>query len=135
MDTSAEILVVDDERVVCEGCRRVLEADGHHVQTVGTAERAIEVLTRHRFDLVLLDLKMPGCGGLTLLSRIRRVDPEAEIVVITGYPTVENAKASIRLGASEFFVKPFVPNTLRRLVGQILTCKPWKVSERCCDGY
>ena len=86
------------------------------------------------FDVALVDLRIPGSGGLSLLRAIRKVSPQTETIVITGYPSLMNAKESIRLGAFAFVAKPVVPQTLRTVVSQVLTCKPWKIQERCFNG-
>ena len=83
------------------------------------------------FDVALLDLKIPGSGGLRLLRAIRRMSPQTDVVVMTGFPSIENAKGSIRLGATDYVSKPLVPQTLRRVIGQVLSCKPWAIQERC----
>lgn len=127
----AKILVVDDEAIVCRSCRRVLAADGHDVSTALTGEEALRKIADDCFDVALLDLKIRGSGGLTVLRAIRKASPQTEVVVITGYPSIENAKESIRLGAFEYLTKPFVPQTLRTVVSQVLACKPWKMQERC----
>ena len=118
-----KILVVDDEDIVCQSYRRVLEADGHDMSTATTGEEALGKIAAGRFDVVLLDLKIPGSGGLHLLRAIRRVSPRTEVVVITGYPSVESAKEAIRFGAFDVVTKPLVPNELRRMVSQVLACK------------
>ena len=130
MWAAAKILVVDDEAVVCRSCRRVLAAEGHDVSTALTGDEAMRKIESDCFDVALLDLKMPGSGGLRVLRAIRKTSPQTEVVVITGYPSVENAKESIRLGAFDYLTKPFPPQTLRTVVSQVLTCKPWKLQER-----
>jgi DNA-binding NtrC family response regulator len=131
MRLPAKILVVDDEAVVCRSCSRVLAEDGYDVIAVFTGEDALRRLEEDCFDVALVDLKIPGSGGLRVLRAIRKASPQTEVVVITGYPSVENAKESIRLGAFDFVTKPFVPRTLRTVVSQALACKPWKMLERC----
>lgn len=131
MRRTANILVIDDEDIVRESCRRVLTADGHTVSQAESADEAMDQLEREHFDVVLLDLRIPGFNGLNLLRAIRKAAPQTDIVVITGFPSLENAKASIRLGAFDYVTKPLVPRTLSDVVTQVLTCKPWKVQERC----
>ncbi len=126
----AKILAIDDEEIVRESWRRVLVSDGHTVSVACTADEAMRMLAGEHFDVVLLDLKLPGFGGMHLLRAIRRLAPKTEIVVITGFPSLENAKESIRLGAFDYVTKPLVPRALSNVVSQVLTCKPWKVQER-----
>ena len=133
MRLPAKVLVVDDEAIVCRACLRILAADGHAVSIALTGDEALHKIEKEKdcFDVALLDLKIPGCGGLRVLRAIRKASPQTEVVVITGYPSIENAKESIRLGAFDYLTKPFVPQTLRRVVSQALACKPWKIQERC----
>lgn len=131
MRPRAKVLVIDDEDVICRSCLRVLAPDGYEVRMAFTGREALREVENDRFDLALLDLKIPGSGGLGLLRAIRKVSPETEVIVITGYPSVENAKESIRLGAFDYLTKPFVPETLRTVVSQVLACRPWKILERC----
>ena len=131
MRPPAKILVVDDEAIVSRSCLRLLSADGHEVSTALTGEEALRKIEHECFDVAILDLKIRGSGGLRILRAIRKASPQTEVVVITGYPSVENAKESIRLGAFEYVTKPFVPQTLRTVVSQVLACKPWKMQRRC----
>jgi DNA-binding NtrC family response regulator len=131
MSLPAKILVVDDDAIVCQSCQGILAADGYDVTVAQTGEEAMRRIENERFDVALLDLKIPGSGGLRLLRAIRRVSPQTDVVVMTGYPSIENAKGSIRLGATDYVSKPLVPQTLRRVIGQVLSCKPWAIQERC----
>ncbi|OHB80475.1 MAG: hypothetical protein A2V98_07280 [Planctomycetes bacterium RBG_16_64_12] len=128
----AKILVVDDEPIVCQSCRKILAADGHDVCVALSGEEALRKMENEDFDVALVDLKIPGSGGLSLVRAIRKTSPQTEVVVITGYPSIENAKESIRLGAFDYVTKPFVPETVRSVVFQALTCQPWTMMERRC---
>ena len=134
MRLPAKVLVVDDEAIVCQSCLRILALDGHEVSAASTGAEALTKLQHGDFDVALVDLRIPGSGGLSLLRAIRKVSPQTETIVITGYPSLVNAKESIRLGAFAFVAKPVVPQTLRTVVSQVLTCKPWKIQERCFNG-
>ena len=92
MAGAAKILLVDDEAAVCRTCTKVLAADGHEVSSVPNGDEALDRIENDRFDVAVLDLKMPGSGGLRVLRAIRKVSPQTEVVVVTGYPTIENAK-------------------------------------------
>jgi DNA-binding NtrC family response regulator len=126
----ATILVVDDETIVCRSCIRVLASDGHLVFMAQTGDEALRLVEQQTFDVVLLDLRIPGSGGLRVLRAIRKLSPETQVVVITGYPSLDYAKESIRLGAFEFMAKPFASQTLREMVSRALVCKPMKLIER-----
>ncbi len=126
-----KILVIDDDPIVCQSCQGILADDGHDVHIALTGEEAMRMIRSEQFDIALLDLRIPGSGGLKLLREIRKASPRTEVVVITGYPSIENAQESIRLGAFDYVAKPFVPQTLRSVIWQALSCKPWMIRERC----
>lgn len=109
----------------------MLAADGHEVNTASSGDEALQRIENDRFDVAVLDVKMPGSGGLRMLRAIRKAAPQTEVVVTTGYPSIENAKESIHLGAFDYMSKPFAPQTLCTVVSQVLACKPWKMQERC----
>jgi len=106
------VLVVDDEPGVREGCRRVLVAEGHAVDVAADARRGLKKVHRDGYDVVLVDIKMPDMSGLEMLNAIRRLDPEAVCVVITGYASYDTAVEATKLGAYDFLAKPFTPEEL-----------------------
>jgi len=101
-----QILVVDDE----EPFRFVLESElgrvGHAVRSVPSGEEALTVLAAQDFDVVLLDLKMPGMGGMEALKRMQQASVSAQVVVLTGYPTIDDAVQAMKLGAYDYLTKP-----------------------------
>jgi len=99
-----------------EACRQTLERDGCVVREAAEGTAALAVLAERRFDVVLLDLKMPGMNGLEVLSRIRMDHAQTAVVVISGFATVESAVAAMRAGAVDFVPKPFTPVALRMIV-------------------
>lgn len=116
-----KILVVDDEAGIRRGCQRVLSTAGHEVLVAESAEQALDLLARHPDTaVVLVDLRMPGLGGMELLQRLGRIVPEAVAVVITAYATIESAIEATRCGAFDFLAKPFTPDDLVRLTNKAL---------------
>ena len=116
-----KILVIDDEAGIRKGCQRVLEAGGHTLLLAGTAEQGLELLTKTLdADLVLVDLKMPGMGGLEFLAHAQEMAPETVCVVITAYATLETAIEATKRGAYDFLTKPFTPDELLRVVNKAL---------------
>ncbi|MHB1132320.1 MAG: sensor histidine kinase [Chloroflexota bacterium] len=112
MDRNISVLVVDDERGMREGCRRILE---EHVAVVATAESGEEALRRFReapFDLALVDIRMSGMGGLELLEQLRSLDPDLVTVVVTGYATLQTVIEATKRGAHDVLPKPFSPDEL-----------------------
>lgn len=118
-----QVLVVDDEKVMREGCSRILLNEGYKVFTADCGEGAIEKFDREPFDLVLLDLKLPGMGGIETLRRLKEMEPGLTILIMTGYPSIESAVKAIKLGAYDYITKPFDPDTLRIAVNRALERK------------
>jgi len=114
------ILVVDDEEVMRDSCRQVLTRQGHETQTADGGEAGLRLLTERSFDLVILDLKMPGLPGLEVLDRIKQAAPETIVVIITGHATVASAVEAMKLGAYDFLPKPFTPDELRAIINRAL---------------
>jgi two-component system nitrogen regulation response regulator NtrX len=100
------ILVVDDEAGVRASLAGILGDEGYSVSSVESGEAALAALEGRRFDLVLLDVWLPGADGLSVLRRIRERDPELPVVVISGHGTIETAVKAVRLGAQDFVEKP-----------------------------
>jgi PAS domain S-box-containing protein len=117
---TGRILVVDDERGMREGCRRILESDGHRVTTAESGEEALGVFSKGAFDLALLDLKMAGMSGLELLLRLREIDPNVVCVMVTAYATLETAVQATKSGAYDYVAKPFTPDELTSVVDRAL---------------
>lgn len=114
------LLVVDDEKIMRDSCSRVLEKEGYMVCVADCGEGAIEAFGRQSFDLVLLDLKMPGMKGIETLSRLKEMDPGVTILIMTGYPSIETAVKAIKLGAYDYLTKPFTPDALRIAINRAL---------------
>jgi DNA-binding NtrC family response regulator len=91
MVPNPRILVVDDEEIVCESCKRILEEDGYEVETALSGKEAFEKMKENPFDIVMTDLKMPGIDGMEVLRTFRKDYPDAIIIMITGFSTVETA--------------------------------------------
>jgi len=114
----ASILVIDDELGIREGCRRVLARADHRVAVAATGEEGWQQVQSDQFDLVLLDVMMPGIGGMELLKRVVAFDPDLICIIITGYATIELAVQAIKQGAYDFIAKPFDANALLLTVHQ-----------------
>lgn len=106
-DFSRQILVVDDEAAVRSGITQVLSRQKLSVTAVADGAQALEALARQSFGVVLLDIKLPDLDGVELLRLLRQDFPETEVIMITGYPSIQGAVACIRLGALDYLVKPF----------------------------
>ena len=116
-----KILIIDDETGIRQGCRRVLGSEGYEVLLAETAEQGLELLGANPdVALTLVDLKMPGMGGLGYLTQASEVAPEMASVVMTAYATIETAVEATKRGAYDFMVKPFTPDDLLRITRKAL---------------
>jgi len=118
METKGNILVIDDELGIRQGCQRALEPEGFIVETAATMQEGLRKVREGDFDLVLLDVMLPDGRGIDLLAPIREKDPDTVSVIITGYATVELAVEAIKQGAYDFISKPFTSDLLLMAVNQ-----------------
>jgi two-component system phosphate regulon sensor histidine kinase PhoR len=114
------ILVVDDEVTVCKSIRQVLVREDCDVDMALSGEEALRLDTERPYDVLIVDLMMPGLSGMDLLKSLKAKNPKARIIMVTGYPTMRNTLQAIQLGAMDFLPKPFLPTTLRNLVAKAL---------------
>src|SRR5579863_4311140 len=113
------LLIVDDERSIREACREVAQSLGYTVFVADSAEHAYRLLDLQSFDSVLLDLRLPGAGGLEALRRIKDRRPEAVVIVVTGYGTVQSAVQAMKHGAYDYVTKPFSVDELKLLLERV----------------
>ncbi len=125
MDTKSKILVVDDDEVVRLSHRRSLASAHCNVETAWNGTEALQAMEQRSFDVVLLDLRMPGMDGMTVLKTIKEKWPDCEVVVITGYPTLETAKEAVRLGAYGYLAKPVGPDEVINAANDAMQQKKW----------
>jgi DNA-binding NtrC family response regulator len=118
------VLVVDDEPVVRMSFARSLAAE-FDAHTVPDGDEALREMERQPADVVLLDLRLPGAQGFELLEAMKRKWPETEVVVITGYPSVDSAKQAVRLGAADYLAKPIGANEVMSAARNALVRKLW----------
>src|SRR5215467_14983447 len=101
------VLIIDDEAEIRESLQTLLEMEGFEVETSVTGEEGLTQMAERPFDLVLLDLTLPGRNGMEILSEIRAHDPRLPVIMITAYGTVENAVRAMQSGAANFVQKPW----------------------------
>lgn len=114
------VLVVDDEPKVCKSIRQVLLREDYEVDMALSGEEALSRDAERSYDVVVVDLMMPGRSGMDLLEMLKAANPKVRIIMVTGYPTMKNMLQAINLGAVDFLPKPFLPATLRDLVAAAL---------------
>src|SRR5947209_718779 len=113
------LLIIDDERAIREACREIAVSLGYSAYMAESAEQAYRALEAQNFDAVLLDLRLPGAGGLDALRRIKERRPEAVVVVVTGFGTVQSAVQAMKNGAYDYGTKPFSVEELKLLLDRV----------------
>ena len=120
MPAYANILVIDDEETMRDSCQQTLSRDGNRVAVAEDGLTGLAMLKKESFDLVILDLKMPGLNGMEVLKKLSEEHPKLAVVIITGYATVESVIEGMRTGAYDFIPKPFTPDSLLMSVKRAL---------------
>ena len=129
MGEKAKVLVVDDEEVVRESYLRTLSGVRWNVKAALNGREALDIMEGETFDVILLDIRMPEMDGIELLRRIKMRWPESQVVVITGYPSIETAKEAVRLGAYNYLAKPLGPEEIVEATTGAMTQKKWSLQE------
>ena len=117
---NTRVLVVDDEEIVRESLGAWLQEDGFQVSSAPEGRTAVEMMKGDRWNVMLVDLKMPGMDGLQVLEEARKLQPEAAIIMMTAYATVDTAVTAMKLGAFDYLVKPFDPEELSILMQKVV---------------
>ncbi len=120
------VLVIDDEEGIREGLRSMLQAEGVAVETATTAEDGVRRVGQKGFDIVFLDLNLPGADGLSILSALRRGSPPPDVVILTGFGTVANTVEAMRKGAGDVIEKPFNQDRILAVVRRCLETRQLK---------
>ena len=125
MNEKANVLIVDDEEVVRLSHLRSLQAADCNAQAAEDGGTALQLMEQQAIDVVLLDLRMPGLDGMDVLKTIKERWPDKQVVVITGYPSIESAKKAVRLGACNYLTKPVGPDDLVKAANDAINQKRW----------
>ncbi len=120
MDEKMSIMVVDDEKIVRESLFFWFEKAGYTVDTASSGFEALEKLETYPFDIMFVDIKMPGMDGIQLLEKIKTDYPDTDVIIITAYGSIESAIKAMKTGASDYLLKPFKPNYLSLVMEKIL---------------
>jgi DNA-binding NtrC family response regulator len=114
------VLVVDDEKTVCNSCRKILAQEGYKVDVALSGEEALNKVKGSGFDVLITDWKMPELDGIEVARKIKKENPNIEVIMITGYPSVESSIKAMRSGVSDYVPKPFTPEELSDAVMRAL---------------
>jgi len=120
MNRNARILAVDDDENIRKVIVAILEDEGYIVESVGTAKEAIEKSKRRFYNLALIDIRLPDMEGIELLTKLKETTPRMRKVIVTGYPTLQNAVDAVNRGADAYIIKPFdVKKVLKTIQEQV----------------
>jgi heterodisulfide reductase subunit A len=114
------ILVVDDEPIVRESIRDWLKEAGYNVMTAETGEEAIKLLEKHDISILVIDVRLPGRTGISVLKDVKARKPQIKSIVITAYPSEELSEEAKKQGAVDYLVKPINPDDLEVLIRETL---------------
>ena len=128
MDEKMSIMIVDDELIVRESFLHWFEKLGHKVESAASGIEALEKLEKLPFDLLFVDIKMPGMDGIELLGKVKEEYPDTIVVIITAYGSIDTAVNAMKMGAADYLLKPFKPDQLS-LVMEKVTHQKRLVSE------
>jgi len=130
-----KILVLDDDPIVNLSCKRILGAEGYSITTVERGENALNKLAKEDFDLLISDVRLPDISGMTVLKEARVIKPQTDVVIITGYPTLEDAKESTLLGAAKYIEKPFTPDFMLNVAKKVFDERGWILRKAFIDEF
>lgn len=120
------ILFIDDEEIVLRSCRRIFAGSGYEIETALSGEEGLSKALNQDFDLVVTDLKMPGIGGMEVLTRLRKSRPDTTVIIFTGYASVDTAREALKNGAFDYIPKPFTPEEIREVIKNALEVRAGK---------
>lgn len=123
---TAKILIVDDEKAIRDSLKELLILEEYQVETAANGEESLEMMEKKEFDLVLLDIKMPGVSGVEVMRQVKKYYPDTKVIVLTGHGSLESAIEAIRSGAEDYMLKPYESSDILVSIGKALTEKAAK---------
>jgi len=137
MSAQPRILVIDDDENILKVVAAILKDKGYEVSVAGTGSEAIKKTQKNHYDLMLIDIKLPDMDGTELLTKIRDTKPRIRKVIVTGYPTLQNAVAAVNKGADAYVMKPFDVESMLETVNEQLKKQKEerKFSEGCVADF
>ena len=118
MDQKIRLAVIDDEPIVCQRLKQIFKKGSYEVETFGEGRTALQRMAEKNFQLILSDIRLPDMDGLEILKRIKKEYPGTEVILITGYATLDQAVEAVKKGAFYYLAKPFSPNQVLAIVGR-----------------
>ena len=129
-NAKAKILCVDDEQVILDSFRKILVLDGYSIDTVETGQEALGLVQKHHYDFVFTDLKMPQMSGEDVCKAVKHLRPDIDVIVITGYASVESAVETMKYGAMDYIQKPFTEEELTAMVKKFVIKRHDRISKQ-----
>lgn len=126
----ARILAVDDEEIILDSLRKILVLDGYSVDTVETGQEALGLIQKHHYDFVFTDLKMPEMDGVDVCKSVKHMRPDIDVIIITGYATIETAVETMKYGAMDYVQKPFTEEELLEMVKKFLILRQDRIGKQ-----
>lgn len=130
INPSAKILCVDDEDIILDSFRKILVLDGYSVDTVNSGPEALNLIKSNHYDFVFTDLKMPEMDGVDVTKAVKSVRPDIDVIIITGYATVETAVECMKYGAMDYVQKPFTEDELLEFVKNSLIKREERIKKQ-----
>jgi len=118
---ATRIIIIEDDRDILDSLKEIIKSDGYEVDTASNGEEGIKKCRANSFDLALLDIKLPGMDGTEVLEILHKEFPDMVKIMITGYPSLENAVASLKKGADAYLMKPVNPSRLLEVIDKKLS--------------
>lgn len=119
MDEKMSIMIVDDEVIIRESFLHWFEKYGHRVEAAASGFEALEKLEKFPFEILFVDIKMPGMNGIELLGKVKEEYPDTTVIIITAYGSIETAVEAMKIGAADYLVKPFKPEQLSLVMEKV----------------
>lgn len=116
MSDATHLLIIDDEDITIQSCLEILKDSGYEIETAKSGEEGLSKLNEHRYDVVIVSLRIPGIDGIEVLKRIKEKDPTQLVLVMASSPTVETARNCLKMGAFDYLPKPFAAIELREVL-------------------
>ncbi len=129
------ILILDDDPVVTLSCKRILGAEGYSISTADKGEDALNKLSKEDFDLFISDVMLPDISGMEVLEEARIIKPQTDVVIITGYPKLEDARKASELGAQQYIEKPFTPDFMINVAKKVFDKRGWILRQAFIDEF
>ncbi len=126
----ARILAVDDEEVILDSFRKILVLDGYSVDTVQTGQEALSLIQKHNYDFVFTDLKMPEMDGVDVCKAVKHLRPDIDVIIITGYASVDTAVETMKYGAMDYIQKPFTEDELLAMVKKFVIRRQERIKKQ-----